>query len=209
MTFVRRGLPVALVAVALAGCTSSGAPREDDPVISVPATTSAVPSSVVPPSVPVPSSSSVVASTAAATTSHVPSAVVSSSSARPVLRSTCTRLTIRIVPGGASVGQEIAALQFTNDSDSTCRLVGYPVAVLLRGGKPIGRPSLQSTTATSLRSLAPGETVESLLHDYVANCQAPLSDTVRVTAPGLTKSGSRPLQLRACLLRVDALGTPD
>jgi uncharacterized protein DUF4232 len=107
------------------------------------------------------------------------------------------------------MGQEIAALQFTNDGSARCTLAGYPMVTLLRNGAPIGRPSQPSTTATSSRTLAPGETAESLLHDYVGNCQAPLSDSIRVVAPGSSQSLVRPMQLRACVVRVDKLDAPD
>jgi hypothetical protein len=80
---------------------------------------------------------------------------------------------------------------------------------LLRGGRVLGRPAEPATNATSVRSLAPGETAESLLHDYVLNCQAPLSDQIKVVAPGVSAQLTRPMQLRACVLRVDALAAPD
>jgi hypothetical protein len=107
------------------------------------------------------------------------------------------------------MGQEIAALQFTNDGSKPCELFGYPTVTLLRQGRPLGKPSLPATSAVSRRTLAPGGTAESLLRDFVGNCQAPLSDTVRVVAPGSTQSFSRPFVLRACVLRVDRLGAPD
>jgi hypothetical protein len=107
------------------------------------------------------------------------------------------------------MGQEIAALQFTNDGGKPCELIGYPTVTLLRGGKPVGRPSQPASTAVSQRTLAPGATAESLLRDYVGNCQAPLSDQVKVVAPGSTQSFARPFVMRACVLRVDRLGAPD
>ena len=115
---------------------------------------------------------------------------------------------MRVINGGASPGQEIAALQFTNDGSTPCELVGYPTVTLLLRGHPIGKPSEPSTPADSQRTLAPGEVAESLLHDY-SSCQAPLSDNVRVVVPGSTISAVRPVQLRACVVRVDKLGAPD
>jgi hypothetical protein len=114
-----------------------------------------------------------------------------------------------VIPGGASIGQEIAALQFTNNGSAPCRLAGYPSVTLLRHGQPIGRPSQPSTTAASGRNLAPGAVAESLLHNYVGNCQAPISDSVRVVAPGSTQTVVRPMQLRACVVRVDKLDAPN
>jgi hypothetical protein len=199
------------VALLAAGCTSSASTPADQPVISavstpsVPSTTAAAPS-------PPPASTSAPSTPVAASTppSASASATHSRTTAPPVPeRSTCTKLSIRVIPGGASIGQEIAALQFTNDGSTPCRLVGYPSVTLLLHGRPIGRPSQPSSTAASSRSLAPGEIAESLLHNYVGNCQAPISDSVRVIAPGSTQSIVRPMQLRACVVRVDKLDAPD
>jgi hypothetical protein len=107
------------------------------------------------------------------------------------------------------MGQEIAALQFTNNGRTKCLLAGYPQVTLLRHGRAIGKAAEPSTPADSSRELAAGDVAESLLHDYVTNCQAPLSDAVRVVVPGSTISLVRPMQLRACVVRVDRLGAPD
>ncbi len=125
----------------------------------------------------------------------------------PAPRSTCARLAIRVIRGSAAFGREFAALQFTNTGTSTCRLNGYPAVALLRGGARIGTPSAPASAKSSTFLLAPGATAESQLNDYVS-CQAPLSDTVRVVAPGSSQRTSRPAQLRACTLRVSALGEP-
>jgi Protein of unknown function (DUF4232) len=110
-------------------------------------------------------------------------------------------VSVRVLPGGAEHGQEIAGLYFTNTGSTRCTLNGYPTATLLRNGKQIGQPSRPSTTATSSRTLGPGDVAESLLHDYTQTCQAPLSDAIRVTIPGTSKSIIRPgIQLRACIV---------
>ncbi len=75
-------------------------------------------------------------------------------------------------------------------------------------GKRIGTPSQPSSPGTSSRTLAPGATAESQLNDYT-DCQAPLSDQLRVVVPGSTQSAIRPGQLRACTLRVSPLGAPE
>ncbi len=212
----RAALAALLAAAALAaGCSSSGASKADNPVITPQATTSsaAAPSSAPPSSAP-PTVSvaapSTPASTTAASSTPATSAATSHLAAPPaVQRSTCTKLTVRAIPGGASMGQEIAALQFTNDGSTPCRLVGYPAVTLLRNHQVLGRPAQPSSTAMSARNLNPGDTAESLLHDYVLNCQAPLSDEVRVVAPSSSQTLVRPMQLRACVLRTDRLGAPD
>jgi Protein of unknown function (DUF4232) len=196
------------VLLALAGCTTSGRGEADDPVISpLPSSTAAAPSTPAPTSAAVtttPPASSTAASTTAAS-SHPASSPASSAAPR----STCTALGIRVIRGSASAGQEIAALQFVNDGTKPCRLVGYPSVTLLLHGKPIGKPSAPSTTSPSERTLQPGETAESLLHNYTNSCQAPLADSLRLVVPGSTMTVVRPAQLRACIVRVDRLGAPD
>ena len=130
-------------------------------------------------------------------------------SSAPTL-STCRSLTIQVLPGGASFGEQIAGLKFINTGTRPCLLVGYPAVTLLRNGKQIGQPAQPASTAASIRRLGPGKAAESLLHDYTQTCQAPLSDSVRVRAPGSVQTLVRPgMTLRACVLRVDKLGAPD
>jgi hypothetical protein len=117
-------------------------------------------------------------------------------------------VTVRVIPGSASLGQEIAALQFTNAATRSCVLVGFPVVTLLRKGQAIGGTSQPSSRGTSKWTLAPGDVAESILHDYTQTCNAPLSDSVRVRVPGSTTTVIRPAVLRGCILRVDRLGPP-
>jgi Protein of unknown function (DUF4232) len=133
----------------------------------------------------------------------------SSPTAAPA-RTTCKKITVRVIPGGASPGEEIAAVQFVNSGVTACTIAGYPTVTLLLKGKQIGQPSEPSTSKTSVRKLQPGDVAESLLHDYTQTCQAPLSDSVKVQVPGTSITYIRPqMQLRACVLRVDKLGAPD
>ena len=115
-----------------------------------------------------------------------------------------------MIPGGASPGEEIAAVQFVNTGNAKCVLAGYPTVILMRDGKRIGKPSQPASDRPSSRTLKPGAIAESLVHDYTQTCQAPLSDTVKVLIPGTAKSYLRPhFELRACILRVARLGAPD
>lgn len=115
---------------------------------------------------------------------------------------------MRVIPGGAAEGTEIAALQFTNDGKKGCRLVGYPGVVLVKKGHKIGTPSQPGgpMPGRAVR-VPPGKTVQSMLRDY-SSCQAPLSDTARVTVPGESTTVTRPIELRACTLRTGQLGPP-
>jgi hypothetical protein len=112
-----------------------------------------------------------------------------------------------MIRGGAERGREIAALQYTNDGSTSCRMGGFPTVTLLRKGAAIGSKSEPSVPTPKTLTVSPGETVESLLSDY-SSCQAPLSDHARVTIPGTTTAVVRPAVLRACTLRVDPLGPP-
>jgi hypothetical protein len=117
---------------------------------------------------------------------------------------------VRVLIGGASFGEQIAAVQYTNEGHATCVLAGYPTVTLLLNGQRIGRPSEPASAAKSKRTLRPGEVAESLVHDYTQTCQAPLSDSVRVQVPGTAQTIIRPgAQLRACVLRVDRLTAPE
>ncbi len=112
-----------------------------------------------------------------------------------------------MIPGGAEPGVEIAALQFTNTGPTTCQLGDFPQVLLLFGGRRIGSPSQPNGQAARTITLDPGTTVESLLRDY-SSCQAPLSDSARVTIPGETTTVERPIRLRGCTLRVSPLNPP-
>lgn len=114
---------------------------------------------------------------------------------------------LRVLPGGALAGREIAALQYTNTGSATCVLTGYPAVTLLRNGKQVGQPSNPASDDARAITLRPGDTGESRLTDF-SSCQAPLSDSARVTVPGTSKSELRPLILRACKLVVGPLGPP-
>jgi hypothetical protein len=201
-----RRLGALLVAgVALAACQSSAdqaaPPASTLAPVSTPAPTPPATSDVPATSAPATVTTSAPTSASDSTTTHGATAP----------KSTCTDLSIRVLPGGASPGQEIAAVQFTNAGATACQLIGYPTVQLFRNGTQIGTKSQPSTPGVvSSRRLAPGEIAESLVHDYTQTCQAPLSDTVRVIVPGSSHVYLRPgMQLRACLLRVDKLGAAE
>ena len=193
-----RRLGVLLLAgMTIAACSSSG--NAPGPNLS----------SASPTPTPVPTESSTTPSPESLTAS-VPTSEAAPTSSPPTQpsvapKSTCTDISVRVLPGGASPGQEIAAVQYTNAGTTSCLLVGYPTVTLLLHGQRIGLPSSPSTPdRASSRQLAPGEIAESLVHDYTQTCQAPLSDSIRVTVPGTTQTYLRPgMQLRACRLRID------
>ena len=200
----RLATALAVVAIGAAACTSSGTGTGK----------TAASAAALTPSVPVVSSpsvappSSVAASTPVSTPAPTSPKPPPSRTTTAAARSTCTSVSVRTIQAGASPGQEIESLQFTNSGTSTCVLNGFPVVTLLRNGAQIGQASQPSTQGSSSLSLAPGEVAESVLHDYTQTCQAPLSDELRVTVPGMNTTAIRPAQMRACILRVDRLGPP-
>ncbi|MBE7187748.1 DUF4232 domain-containing protein [Jatrophihabitans endophyticus] len=125
-------------------------------------------------------------------------------------RSSCTKLTIRVLLGSGAPGYEFAALQFVNDGSRACTLAGVPTVTLLRNGSPTGSVSQPSTPQARFGTykLAPGAVAESRLKDF-SSCNAPLSQTIKVVAPGSSIASTRPGELRACKLVVYPLGKPE
>jgi hypothetical protein len=200
----RTGALLLLVGLVATACTSSH--NVAAPPVSPPTQSSAPPvSTPVAPSSPPPASTSAPTTSAPVSTPAVPPPT------SPPPRSTCTSIAVRVLPGGAEPGQEIAALQFTNTGNAACVLVGYPSVTLLLHGRRIGLASQPATPGVpSSRQHAAGETAESLLHDYTQTCQAPLSDSVKVSVPGSSQTYLRAdMQLRACVIRVDKLGATE
>jgi hypothetical protein len=201
---------VALIGGSVAACTSStNGTAQPAPATSVTVASSS-PSVAPLPTAAVPSTPAASVTTSAPTTTaaSTPAAPTTTTNAPAAPRSNCTSVSVRVIRGSASLGQEIAALQFTNSGSTRCVLNGFPTVTLLLKGARLGQPSQPGSIGTSTRTLAPGDTAESLLHDYT-NCQAPLSDEIRVVVPGSTIPAVRPGQLRGCVLRVDKLGPPE
>ena len=114
-------------------------------------------------------------------------------------------MTVRVLRGSADRGREFAALQFTNTGSRRCQLAGYPTVTLLRcGGSSSAASRSRPSTGPSAYTLAPGDTAESKLNDYTT-CNAPLSDQIRVVAPGSTQS---PRPARSQLRGVHPAGRP-
>ena len=125
-------------------------------------------------------------------------------------RSSCTKLTVRVLLGSGAPGYEFAALEFVNDGRSACTLTGVPAVTLLLDGKKIGTASQPSSDRARFRTyrLAPGAVAESKLKDF-SSCNAPLSQSIKVVAPGTDISSKRPGQLRACKLVVYPIAAPE
>jgi hypothetical protein len=204
MTITRRvGAAACTIAVlGLCGCTTSGKPsaRQGTPAASIgSAVESAAPSGT--PSI-TDSAPPATSSTAVATRSGPAATHPVTPPALP--RDTCLldQLSVRVIPGGAVPGREIAAITFTNTSGVACSMVGFPGVSLRLAGKLVGSPAARSSIPIKTVHLAPNGQAQAVVSDF-STCQAPLSDTVRVYPPNLTQYVDRPFQLRACRLQVD------
>ena len=183
---------LAAMAALLTACSYSSEPATP---VHTETTVTETDSVTVPPSTP--------ATTTAAVTSPPTSApATTSASAVTVKHNTCLadKLTVRILPGGAIRGHEIAAVSVTNADSTPCVVWGFPKVHLELAGAPLGSPSTEKGSPTEVR-LAPGAQAQALISD-ASTCNAPLSDTISATLPELSKSVSRPMQMRGCSLEV-------
>ena len=203
----RRG---AAVLAALAGCALLAACSTGKP--ETPATSAAAPltTAVAPPT-------TVAASTTAAPPSTTPppsashSATPTNHPSTPALPAdfcTAQQLTVRVLPGGAYQNYEIAGVTYTNTSATECSLSGFPTARLLRAdGSVLTTSKPAPGTSARLVHLAPGAQAEAQIRDH-SICQAPLSDSVEVTAPAPLEAlrAHRPQsQMRGCTVTVDPI----
>ena len=114
----------------------------------------------------------------------------------------------RTVPGAASQIYELAGVPYTTSSATGCSLSGFPTARLLRADGTVLTTSKPAPGTTAhLVHLAPGAQAEAQIRDH-STCQAPLSDSVEVTAPAPLQAlrAHRPqLQMRGCTVTVDPI----
>ena len=183
-------------ATMLAACTSSGR-AADNPVITPPPST---PSSAAPPSSAPPSSTPASSSTPP---SSPPTSSTPPSHTRPASTGACSaaQLRLELFRGGAELGKQYAQVVFTNTSSAACTLDGYPFAQLVLGGQLIGSPAAHASGAMAVVRLSPGAQAQATLI-ATSNCNAPLSDHVRVGVPGSTVTQDLPDRLRRCTLSV-------
>lgn len=122
---------------------------------------------------------------------------------------TAAQLTVRVLPGGAEPSYEIAAVTFTNNSSKPCSLSGYPAVQLWLNSNVLATASQDTANPMTLVHLAPGAQAEAQIRDH-STCQAPLSDSIHVSAPApltsLRLESTGPLvQMRGCTVTVDPI----
>jgi hypothetical protein len=122
---------------------------------------------------------------------------------------TASQLSIDVAKGGASLGQEIAIVTFTNTSPTQCALVGYPSAQLEDSkGKAVGTAATHAKGTLRAVFLGHGQAAQATL-TADTRCNAPLSSAVRIQAPDVPGTTEVPVALRACTLQITPVQTAD
>jgi hypothetical protein len=204
---MRRLLPVSLLllGVLVAGCGKAPQPSSDDPVVSLPPSSSAAPDSSTPAvssSRPVPASSSALPSSVAAS-SKPP--VTSTSPAGPIDEPggcPTSSLKVMVLRASGAAGHQYAFLQFTNIGSKSCSLTGFPGVQLLKAGRPLGQPAARSALAATKMQIAPGAALTARLVDD-STCNADNADSVQIIPPNRTDKIVLPSALRGCPLHID------
>jgi hypothetical protein len=150
---------------AAAGCTSGGSP-------SAPAAASSSASSSSAPAAPMsaPAASSSAATSSAPAAAVSPHVVASAASSSPAVTGPagCATRDLQAKAGVAqgAAGSDYQVIDFTNISNATCTLYGYP-GVSLAAGTPVAQigmaASRSSVAGPTVVSLAPGQTANALL----------------------------------------------
>jgi hypothetical protein len=120
---------------------------------------------------------------------------------------TSSQLRLSLLRGGAIQHEQLAGLLFTNISGRVCTLRGFPAAQLVRDGKLLGSPALHQPDSEPTMTLVHGASAQATL-TATTDCQAPLSDHVRVSPPGQRQTTDLADTLRGCSLSVGPVGPP-
>ena len=189
------GLPCA--AALAAGCGSSGSSPAAAPTktITVRAT----------PAAPVTSPAA----------SPVPATGTASPTAAGAAPACATRsLRVKLGLGQGAAGSTFQVIDFTNISNATCTLYGYP-GVSLAGGKPVTQIGLAAarshTTARTPVTLAPGAVANALLQIVhavnfpAARCHLVTADHLQIYPPNQTTLVSLPYTSQTCAKPVQIL----
>ena len=184
------GAALAGAVALLAGCGSGSPAAAPVKTVTVHASTSSSPAAA-----PSPSASTVPASTSPAATGAAAAA--------------CPTRSLSVKPGLAqgAAGSTYQVLDFTNISNVTCTLYGYP-GVSLAGGKPVTQIGLAAArthnTPVRLVTLAPRAVASALLRIVqaanfpAAKCQLVKSTYLQIYPPGQTTPSYLAYQAQAC-----------
>jgi len=187
---------MAVTLAACSGSTSSGQPTSAPSTVVTPTQqpTTPAPTSTAPTPTP---------ATTSASPSDTPTTSAPPTSATPTSdgnECSLPTLGVSVQRGGASLGHEIAIVQFTNNGNSACDLSGYAGAVLQRNGRTLGQPAGRDKGKVATVTIPAGGTAQAML-SVSTSCQAQLSDKVRITPPGGGYVDA-PLALRGCPMTI-------
>jgi hypothetical protein len=114
---------------------------------------------------------------------------------------------VKLGLGQGAAGSTFQVIDFTNISNATCTLFGYP-GVSLAGGKPVTQIGLAAaeshTTARTQVTLAPGAVANALLRIVhavnfpAARCHLVTADHLRIYPPNQTTLVSLPYTSQTC-----------
>jgi hypothetical protein len=90
---------------------------------------------------------------------------------------------------------------FTNVSTDACSLSGYPAAQLLRKGHDLAKSAGHGPGTVRTIVLKSQQSAQSTI-TVSTNCNAALSDQIRVAPPGIATPVVKNIVLRGCVLAV-------
>jgi hypothetical protein len=227
MKLAAKKTPAALIvavgaAALITGCASAGSPSAGQATSgtrpAAPAATG-VPASGTPsgtaPGTAVPASSTGSGATPAGT---APSGTQATPNANDQAVPSCQTSGLRLTRGvsGAAAGSAYTQIEFTNTSDVTCTLYGYPGVALttsMAPGSQVGPPATRSATRPkTLVTLTPGTTAVAqvqlvdVLNYPTANCDPASASYLQVYPPGQTTPLYLPFTAKTCTKPVFTLG---
>lgn len=199
-TYVAGVIPMAALAIAVAGCGSNGTTGAS----SSPSNTGSSSST---------SSTSTPTSSSSPTTTTAPSTGSGGETAAAGTPSCNSNdLKAKIGQSEGAAGSIYVTLDFTNTSSSKCTMYGYPGVSLANGTTEVGPGATRSTTtAASLVTLAPNATANAVLQvadagNYPAsNCGPKPTSAIKIYPPNQTVALYVPYSTSACVKSVDQL----
>jgi hypothetical protein len=116
-------------------------------------------------------------------------------------------VTVLVLRGGSTPGQELAGISVTNTSAVACSLTGAPAVQLMRDSQPLGSAATATDSGTSAVVLASGAEAQAQVTNKTKNCSSPVSQTAAITLPATTTVITKPMELRACSVSVTGFAT--
>jgi hypothetical protein len=216
-------LLVAMGAAALiTGCTSAGSPSTGQATSgtgsAAPAATSVLASAT--PGSTTPGTAAPTSSTGSGTTpaDTAPGGTQATPNANDQAVPSCQASGLSLTRGvsGAAAGSAYTQIEFTNTSDVTCTLYGYPGVALttsMAPGSQVGAAASRSTVRQkTLVTLTPGKTAVAqvqlvdVLNYPTANCDPASASYLQVYPPGQTTPLYLPFTAKTCTKPVFTLG---